>query len=252
MKKVVPLLLATSLAACGGGGGSTNTESTPESNLLAINADNAELLARSIYNVFDAIGSIESILQGVQLPDTGVDEIACDQGSITLTTDLGADNIPNAAGEYIQGVFNNCVYEDTAEVLNGTAKLTIDYWVSDQNLALDLDFDLDYQYADEFETASGTMGIALTGSAVEITTSMDFYSTKFDGSVQISTGIPILYEVGDFYPTSGELTADGANGSYLTLNADTGDNDTVYYYVSDGANYTESDEIDWITLDSDY
>ena len=242
MKKVMPLVIAISLTACGGGDGTST-------NLLRIDADNAEALARNIYNAFDAFGNIDSILLGVDIPENGQTEYPCDQGDIVITANLGLDNIPNEAGEYIDAEFNNCVDESTSETFNGNVKLTLDSWASEDNQSISLDFDLDYTFDNFRDSGSGSFDITILGSSVELTANMDYTSGELGGMVKISTGTPIRYEINDFYPSTGDITATGAEGSYLTLDADTGDIDTVYYYVTDGASYVDSDVIDWIALD---
>ncbi|MCB1756184.1 MAG: hypothetical protein KDJ38_11710 [Gammaproteobacteria bacterium] len=72
-------------------------------------------------------------------------------------------------------------------------------------------------------------------------------SSEIDGQIALST-ITELQGTGDDYPVFGELKIEGANGSYVSLNADTGDDATVLLTVFDGS-VTDSREVAWQTLD---
>lgn len=72
-------------------------------------------------------------------------------------------------------------------------------------------------------------------------------STDMNGQVVITTQTP-LQGTGDNYPDTGEMKFEGANGTYVSLNADTGDNSTVNMIIFDGS-ATISDEIPWSELE---
>ena len=70
--------------------------------------------------------------------------------------------------------------------------------------------------------------------------------TELGGSVTIET--TNLFEVvGDGYFTSGSMRVSGANGSYVLIDANTGDDETVYLTVFDGSTST-SQELTWEAL----
>ncbi len=71
-------------------------------------------------------------------------------------------------------------------------------------------------------------------------------STEINGGVIIKT-ITEFQGVGDDYASTGELKIQGANGSFITLKADTGNVNTVSVTIFDG-NTTTNKEIKWEDL----
>lgn len=71
-------------------------------------------------------------------------------------------------------------------------------------------------------------------------------STEIGGQVIIKT-ITEFQGVDDESASTGELKIEGANGSFISLNADTGNVDTVLITISDGG-ATTSEAINWDDL----
>ncbi len=71
-------------------------------------------------------------------------------------------------------------------------------------------------------------------------------STVIGGQVIIKS-ITEFQGVGDDFASTGELKIEGADGSFVALNADTGNVDTVLITISDGG-ATTSEEINWDDL----
>ena len=72
-------------------------------------------------------------------------------------------------------------------------------------------------------------------------------STDIEGQIEITTPVP-LQGKGDSYPIIGTTTVTGANGSYVSLNADTGNNETLILTIFDGGT-SVSEEVFWSELD---
>ncbi len=73
-------------------------------------------------------------------------------------------------------------------------------------------------------------------------------STEIGGRIVITT-VTELKGAGDNHPNVGELKFSGANGGFVSMNADTGNLDTVIVTIFDG-NTTSSEELNWDDLDS--
>lgn len=72
-------------------------------------------------------------------------------------------------------------------------------------------------------------------------------STAIDGQIKLKT-ITDLQGVGEGNPTFGELKIEGANGSFVSLNADTGNDDTLLLTIFDGS-VTTSKLVNWQELE---
>ena len=97
----------------------------------------------------------------------------------------------------------------------------------------------------------------LTATVTETSTgytsdlSMTTASNAIGGSVVIDTDPVFEYGLFDTYPSTGTLTVTGADGTYVSLNADTGDINTVMITIFDGTT-TTSEVIPWSQLDTNY
>ncbi len=72
-------------------------------------------------------------------------------------------------------------------------------------------------------------------------------SSEIKGKIEITTPLE-LQGVGENNPTIGEVKMEGANSTFVSLNADTGNIDTLILTIFDGS-VTKSDEIRWDELD---
>jgi hypothetical protein len=210
--------------------------------------------------------------------------VSCDSGSMKLT--YGFDNDANIEpGEYIGIAFNNC--NMLGDTFNGNLRMTIVNYVSDFNFSVTMKYDLssvvdglavstdgsmqvgfsdsgastDFTVSasqlsssigsDSVNIADLSLSVSDSGSSTTSDITMTVSSNSIDGSVMVDTNPALVYGFADIYPYSGILTVTGANGSFVTLNADTGDINTVTITVFDGAT-TTSDIIPWSQLDTNY
>ena len=74
-------------------------------------------------------------------------------------------------------------------------------------------------------------------------------SEKIKGKVVTTTDPEFKGKIGQKYPDTGAITVTGANGSYVKLDADTGDNSTLLLTVDDGKSVT-SEEVRWRELET--
>ena len=74
-------------------------------------------------------------------------------------------------------------------------------------------------------------------------------SDKINGKVIANTNPPFIGQRGKSHPDTGTIMITGANRSYIQLNADTGNNATLYLTVYDGKSAT-SEEISWKELET--
>jgi hypothetical protein len=107
-----------------------------------------------------------------------------------------------------------------------------------------------------YSYGSETLGISdldvvYDSSTAEILGDISFMvsSTEFDASLIITTEELLSYGLYDDYPTLGVVKASGADNTYVLLDADTGDYNTVYQTIYDGASAVAS-EVDWFALES--
>ena len=94
-----------------------------------------------------------------------------------------------------------------------------------------------------FRTTTNTQTLAWSESI-----NTEIQSSEIGGRVIVTTPTE-LQGMGENYPDTGEIVFTGSQGSYTSLNADTGDNDTVLVTVFDGS-VTNSDTVNWDDLES--
>ena len=208
----------------------------------------------------------------------------CDSGSITIT--IGSDDgVLDQPGEYLSLNFNSCVI--AGDSFSGSLRMTIKSWVSDFNFVMETSINLNTVVDGLAVSSNGSMEVGLMDSGTtttftlssssmsgtvgtETTTmtnlnvvvtetstgytsdmSMNIASNTIGGSVNIDTNPALEYGTFDTYPSTGTLTVTGADGTYVSLNADTGDMNTVIITIFDGA-ATISNEIPWSQLDTNF
>ena len=203
-------------------------------------------------------------------------------GTLVINYDFGTDGVPNEAGEYYQEDYNNC-YVDSSGFIDGQMKFIIASWNSDLDFSINTTFDILFNYEGYVESFDGGIGTTIfnngdssavtadrfsytyggenitfsdlnatfdsQASGTEASIAYDISSTEAGGSLIISTEIPLFFELYDYYPTVGTVKASGAENTYVSLDADTGDYNTVYQTIYDGASAV-SNVIDWSTLES--
>ena len=87
------------------------------------------------------------------------------------------------------------------------------------------------------------------GTHYELDYDAEFTTDSIDGKVTIDTDPNFQGDTRKPYPDTGVMIITGANSTYLQLNADTGNNATLYLTVYDGST-TTSEEITWNELET--
>jgi len=254
---------------------SSTSSSTLPSSLLGISKLGISYLPTTP-NTSPATKSLARIFTETEICDGG--------GTIVITYGFDDDELIEP-GEYLDISFNNCIL--SGDSFNGTMRMTVKSWVSEFNFSMGTTFNLSTVVDGIAASSNGSMDIALmdTGSTTTITLSsssmtgtvgtetttmtnlnvvvtesstgyttdlsMNVSSNTIGGSVNIDTDPAFGFGPFDDYPNTGTLTVTGSDGTYVSLNADTGDLNTVILTVFDGT-ATTSDEIPWSQLETSY
>ena len=204
------------------------------------------------------------------------------QGGGTLSA-TSSDTFSNA-GDYINVTFSNCVSGNTR--LNGGFRMTL--LSSDSSLAnLRIDF-IQYTAQSGAQTISVNGDMSLRASTIGSTQYVSVQSTQINvqdsesgdtvmtnllisgeldssgesrldigynigsdainGRVTVSTPMTMVTASGDAWPNIGQMRIDGDGGSYVTLDANTGDINTVLVTINNGSS-VQSNTVAWSSLD---
>lgn len=153
---------------------------------------------------------------------------------VTLTiNDLTVSDSASGETVYVDGDvrLNAAVQNNVAVVSLSGSKIEMN---DEDVFGLIRDYDMQQSYNQSTEAWTQSVGATLASSDI-------------DGQIEITTPVP-LQGTADNYPDVGTTTIEGAGGTYVSLNADTGDIDTVILTAYDGST-TISDEIFWTELE---
>lgn len=152
----------------------------------------------------------------------------------------------------ITAEYKELTVEEGGEISSVDGKMTLDVQVNGDVESVTLSGDrMDFRDGNEsgslidftLKSVNNTRTFAWTQSIDAV-----IQGSEIGGRVIITT--PTDFQgVGNNHPDFGEILFTGSEGSYASLNADTGNNSTVLVTIFDGA-VTSSDEIDWDELES--
>lgn len=219
--------------------------------------------------------------------DTQSGSVSCEDGG-TLSIEVQGDL--TSSGDWIQAVFSNCLEDDTLSsgglriVVGASSIVSSDLSATYQSLSItdtasDVSATLNGDLRMGWQRTGTTLTSVMSSNSLNMVSSedgdvvisdldivqvsdsstqdsslsidYDIASDELGGHVAFDTVQSLVYEGGNKNPSTGILKLSGASGSSVTLDAFTGDLETVLMTINNGSSVS-SDEVRWDSIaDSD-
>lgn len=217
--------------------------------------------------------------------DTQSGSVSCEDGG-TLSIQVQGDL--TSSGDWVQAIFNNCL--EDGMLSNGGLKIVVgansilssdlsatyqSLSVTESGVSATLNGDLRMGWQRSGTTLTSVMSsnslnmvssedgnvvisdldiVQVSDSSTQdssLDIDYDIASDELEGRVSFDTEQSLVYEDGNDNPSTGILKLSGANGSSVTLDAFSGDIETVLMTINNGSSVT-SEEVRWDSIaDSD-